>query len=151
MTGRNIVLSLHILLAVLLIGWLAMTSMFTPALIRGGRATLLQLRFVHQGNEKLGRLSGSVLLVGLLLVYMSRDDFQFSFRQGWLAASLVLFIGASVIGGVFETKAIDAAIARIEADEAVDDLVTRVRVLGIANALILVTIVYLMVAKPGWP
>ena len=147
MTARNLLLTAHILTAIVVIGWLAMTAMVTPRLIRGGPGELAAVRWVNRTAGVLGRLAIVVFLLGIALVLRSGED-TLTFKEGWIGASMLLFVVALVNGAVFIERTEKAAIAKLEKGEAATAEAARASMLGGINMLILTVIVYLMVAKP---
>lgn len=146
MTTRNLLLTAHILVAIVTIGWLAMQSMLMPRAIRDGNAGAV--RFGSRAAEKLGPIAGLVFLLGLALVLRQKDDHA-EFSHTWVSISMLLFIVAIVIGSVFIGRAERGALAKLEAGQDARDEAGRVAMLGGINMVLLVVITYLMVAKPG--
>ncbi|HWL38207.1 MAG TPA: hypothetical protein VNQ77_18615 [Frankiaceae bacterium] len=143
---RDVLLAAHILVAIVTIGWLAMQSMLVPRAIRDGNAPVV--RFANAAAEKIGPLSGLVFLLGLVLVLRRKDDYA-EFSHTWVSVSMLLFIVAIVLGAVFINRAEKAALAKIEAGQSAAAEASRVAMLGGINMLLLITIVWLMVDKPG--
>lgn len=146
MTARNILLTLHILLAIVTIGWLITQAMLMPRAIREGNAGAV--RFGSRAAEKIGPASALVFLLGLALVLRKADDYA-EFEHLWVNLSMTLFIVAIVNGSVLISRAERRAADRLEAGETATDEAKRVSMLGGINMLLLIAIVYLMVAKPG--
>lgn len=143
---REVLLTLHILFAIVVIGWLAMTSMLLPRAIRDGNAGAV--RFASAAGEKLGPATIVVFLLGIWLVLRRKDDYA-EFEHLWISLSMLLFIVAVVIGSVFIGKAEKRALAKLETGGAAPEEAARIAMLGGINNLILLAIVFLMVAKPG--
>ncbi len=145
MTFDEVLLTLHILAAILLIGWLAMQAMILPALIRRGPSAVEALRFSATNSKKIGPLSSLVFVLGFVLV-IRRDGIGFS--DSWVSAAMALFIAAALIGmlgmGPTELKALQ----KFEQGQPAPEEAKRLSMLGGINALILVVITYLMVVKP---
>jgi uncharacterized membrane protein len=146
MTLRNILLTLHILVALLTIGWLTMQAMLSPRAIRAGSAEVV--RFSIGAARKVGPLSALVFVLGLWLVLRQADDHA-EFEHTWVNISMTLFIVATVIGAVFGARAERAALAKLEAGQDASAEAGRVAMLGGINMIIVTVITYLMVAKPG--
>lgn len=146
MTTRNLLLTAHILVAIVTIGWLAMQAMLMPRAIRSGNAGAV--RFGSGAAEKIGPIAGLVFLLGLALVFRQKGDGA-DFDDQWVSWSMTLFIVAIVIGAVFIGKAERRAIAKLEAGEDASAEASRIGMLGGVNMLLLISITYLMVAKPG--
>ena len=147
MTLRNVLLTAHILTAILTIGWLAMQSMITPGMIRRGPASAAYVRASAEAAKKIGPASVLVFLLGIWLVLRDGDDLA-DFDKAWVSVSMLLFIVAAVIGAVLIGRAEESAAAKLEAGQPALDEARRISMLGGISTLILVTITYLMVAKP---
>jgi hypothetical protein len=146
MTLRNVLLTAHILVAIVTIGWLAMTSMVAPAAIR--RGDLPVLHFIGSVASKVGPLAGLVFVLGLVLVLRQKDDYA-EFSHTWVSVSMLLFIVAIVNGSVFIAKTERAAAEKIAAGMSAAGEAARVSMLGGLNMVLLTVITYLMIAKPG--
>jgi hypothetical protein len=146
MTLRNVLLTAHILVALVTIGWLVTQAMLMPGAIRRGNAGAV--RFGASAAEKIGPAAALVFLLGLWLVLRSGDDY-IEFSDGWVGASMLLFILAITNGAVLIGGAERRAATKLEAGESAPDEARRVSMLGGVNMLLLVALVYLMVAKPG--
>lgn len=146
MTLRNILLTAHILFAMLTIGWLAMQAMLMPGAIRRGNAGAV--RFGANAAEKLGPAAIVVFLLGVWLVLRQADDYA-EFEHTWVNASMTMFIVAIVNGAVLIGRAEKRAAEKLEAGQQAPDEAKRVSMLGGLNMLLLIAILYLMVAKPG--
>jgi len=144
--ARNILLFLHIATAIIIIGGLVFMDMIVPGLVRGGRENLSVLRKLHGMGRVFGPSSAIVLLLGGALVMR---DKSFDFSQIWLSASVVLFVVAAVIGSVPMARTMAGAIGKIDEGHPADSEASRLGMLGGINIAILLTIVYLMVDKPG--
>lgn len=144
---RNVLLTLHILAAIVTIGWLATQSMIAPGIIRRGPANAAWVRASANFSKKFGPMSSLVFLLGIWLVL--RSDGVYKFSQTWLSIAVVGFIAATVIGAVFIGKAEHIAATKLEAGETAEDEARKISILGGITMVILVVIVYCMVAKPG--
>lgn len=145
---RNVLLTAHILVAIVTIGWLAMQSMVTPGLIRGGPKNAGAVRASANVAKKLGPLSVLVFLIGLALVLRRADDGA-DFDDMWVSLSMLIFIVTAVLGGAVGGKAELRAADKLEAGQPADDEARRLSIVGGVNMLLLVAIVWLMVDKPG--
>lgn len=145
---REILLTAHILVAIVTIGWLAMQSMVTPGLIRGGPKNAGAVRASANVAKRLGPLSGLVFLLGLGLVLRDGDD-AIDFSDPWLSASMLIFVVTAVLGGAVGGKAEERAAAKLEAGQPAPDEARTLSIVGGINMLLLVVIVWLMVDKPG--
>lgn len=143
---RNVLLTAHILVAIVTIGWLAMQAMLMPRAIRSGNAGAV--RFGAGAAEKIGPLAILVFLIGLALVMRVKGDGA-DFDDQWISISMTLFIIALVNGAVFIGRAEKRAAEKLEAGQQAPEEASRVAMLGGINMLLLITIVWLMVDKPG--
>jgi uncharacterized membrane protein len=146
MDAREVLLTLHILVAILTIGWLATQALLMPGAIRRGETAFV--RVGAKAAEKVGPAAALVFLLGLALVLRQKDDYA-EFSHMWVSVSMLLFIVAIVNGAVFVGGAERRAAAKLEAGEPAAAEASRVALLGGLNVLLLITILYLMVAKPG--
>lgn len=146
MTMRNILLTAHILFAIVVIGWLAMQSMLMPGAIRRGDAGAVS--FGARAGEKIGPASIVVFLLGIALVMREKPDYA-EFKHMWVNASMTMFIVAILNGAVLIARAEKAAAEKLSAGQTALDEAKRISILGGINMLLLIAITYLMVAKPG--
>jgi uncharacterized membrane protein len=146
MNARNVLVTLHILFAILTIGWLATQALLMPGAIQRGEAAFV--RVGAKAAEKFGPLAGVVFLLGLALVLRKKGDGA-DFDKTWVSVAMLLFIVAIVNGAVFIGGAERRAAAKLAAGTPAPEEATRVRLLGSVNVVLLATIVWLMVAKPG--
>ena len=146
MNPRNVLLTLHILFAIVTVGWLFTQAMLTPRAIRGGNAGAV--RFGANAAAKLGPAAIVVFLLGLALVLRQADDHA-EFEHQWVNISMLLFIVAAVNGAVFIGRAERSAAEKLEAGKDATAEAGRISMLGGINMVLLIAIVFLMVAKPG--
>ncbi|MEO6714646.1 MAG: DUF2269 family protein [Mycobacteriales bacterium] len=143
---RNILLVLHIFAAILILGALIFMDMIVPGLVRGGRENLPALRKLESLGRVFGPSSGIVFLLGVALVLRNK---VYDFSDVWISAAMGLFVVAAVIGSVPMGRTMSTAITKIDEGHPADGEASRLGMLGAINILIMLTIVYLMVAKPG--
>lgn len=146
MTTRNILLTAHILFAIVTIGWLVTQSMLVPGAIRRGNAGAV--RFAATAGERLGPVAIVVFLLGIALVLRADEDGA-DFESTWVNVSMGLFIVALVNGAVLIGRAEKSAADKLEAGQPAPDEAKRISMLGGVNMLLLTAIVWLMVDKPG--
>lgn len=141
---RSVLLWLHIVVALVTMGHFLLFDLLAPGLVRAGNAPVL--RVLERTAKVLGPMTLLIPLAGIGLV-LDNDGYHFS--QGWIIGALVGYVVLVVIGiGVLGTTMARAA-ERIEAGQDASAEATRLRVFGVVNAVIILTIVWLMVAKPG--
>jgi uncharacterized membrane protein len=144
LTTRNVLLWVHILAALVTLGPFLLFDLVTPSLVRAGNVPVL--RSLERMTKVLGPLSSLIPLLGIVMV-LQNDGYHF--RQAWIIAALVGYAVIVAIGiGILGTT-VTRAVERIEAGEDVSAEATRLRVFGTVNAVLIVTILWLMVAKPG--
>ncbi len=143
---HNVLLTLHILVAILTIGWLAMQSMLLPRVIRSGNAGAV--RFSVSASEKIGPMAALVFVLGLALVFRGGEDGS-DFNDQWVSVSMLLFIVAIVNGSVFIARTEKRAAEKLESGQQATEEAGRIAMLGGINNVLLLVIVYLMVARPG--
>ncbi|MDQ1713591.1 MAG: putative integral rane protein [Frankiaceae bacterium] len=146
MNARNVLLTLHILFAIVTIGWLATQALLMPGAIRRGEAAFV--RVGAKAAERFGPAASIVFLLGLALVLRDKHDLA-DFKDQWVSMSMLLFVVAIVNGAVFIGGAERRAAAKLATGTPAPEEATRVRLLGLLNITILTVIVWLMVAKPG--
>jgi uncharacterized membrane protein len=146
-TVQRLLLALHILFAILLVGWLATQTMIVPGAIRGGPENAGFVRAAGNYAKKIGPASGVVFLLGVALVINSDD--AYSFGDMWVGLAMLLFVVTAVIGAKFIGGAEQRAAAKLEAGESALDEAKTIAMLGGISTLLLVVIVWLMVAKPS--
>ena len=133
---RNVLLWLHILVAMVTIGPFFLFDVITPGLVRAGNAPVLRLL------ERLTKVLGPMtLLIALAGIAMVIDNDGYHFKQGWIIGGLVLYVLLVAIGvGILGTT-VTRAVERIEAGEDASGEATRLRVFGLVNMVIILTII----------
>ncbi|HWL38206.1 MAG TPA: DUF2269 family protein [Frankiaceae bacterium] len=145
---RNVLLTAHILAAIVTVGWLALQSMVVPGLIRRGPENAGYVRGSASVARKAGPLSGLVFVLGLWLVLRDGDD-ALDFSEPWISASMLIFIVTAVLGGAVGGKAEQRAADKLAAGQTALDEARTLSIVGAVDMLLLVVIVWLMVAKPS--
>jgi uncharacterized membrane protein len=148
MAFRNVLLSAHILAAILFIGWLAMQGIVLPAMIRRGPENAAFVRSACTVSAKAGPATSLVLLLGVWLVLRDRHD-AYSFGDGWIGASIAIFVATGVIGGVVIGRAEQRAAEKLTAGQPAPEEARTIAIGTAVNLVLLVAVVWLMVAKPG--
>lgn len=140
---------LHVLLAIVAVGFNASYAIWLARVAREPTHGLHVLRGIKTLDDRFAN-PGYVLLLltGLAMVASARLELT----TFWLAASLVLYAGLVVVGLGVYTPLLRRQIAAFEAHGAASGeyrrLATRGTVIGIALAVLAVSIVFLMVTKP---
>ena len=148
MTLRDVLLTAHILFAIVTIGWLATQSMVMPGVIRRGPENAAVVRASANVAKKLGPASALVFLLGLWLALRDGKDL-IDLGDPWLGASMGIFIVTAVLGGAVGGKAEMRAAEKLGAGQTALDEARTLSIVGAVNMLLLVVIVWLMVDKPG--
>lgn len=143
---HSVLLTLHVLVAIVTIGWLMMDAMVMPRAIRTGNVAAL--KFANSVAEKVGPAAGLVLVFGIWLVLRDAHD-GIDFSTKWVGLGMALFILAMVNGAVFIAGAARRAVGKLEAGQDALAEAKRISMLGGLNAILLTVIVYLMVARPA--
>lgn len=141
---RNVLLWLHIAVALVTMGPFILFDIITPGLVRAGNAPALR---TFEGVTKV--LGPMTLLIALAGIVMVVDNDGYHFEQAWVAGGLVGYVVVVAIGIGILGKSVGRAVEAIEAGKDASAEVTRLRVFGIVNVCLILTIIWLMVAKPG--
>ncbi|MBX6391437.1 MAG: hypothetical protein IRZ08_21020 [Frankia sp.] len=146
----GLVLTLHVLGAVLLVGPLAASGLLLPLLVRTGQPALPLLRPV----PRLLRLAaaGTLGVAALGAVLVNRGPFGSvrGFGDGWLAGSLVLWAVAVVLTVTAMAGGVAGAVADIERTGALArGRLARLAAAGLVATACWCLVVVLMVVKPG--
>ncbi len=147
MNARNVLLWLHILVAFVTMGPLIFFDMAVPKLIRSRNAGAL--RFIADKGAKLGPATVVIALLGIALVLRNGDD-PYSFKTRWIQVALGVYVLMVANGIGILMKNLEAAATKVEAGENADAEASRMQLFGTLNILLFLTIVWLMVAKPGF-
>lgn len=141
----NFVLWLHIGAAIFAIGPLTVAMTAAPRAIRSGTDGLPLLRWFSRTTRYYGLGSLAVFATGALVVPLNK---QVDFSDGWLSASMAIFVIAFVLV-LFSAYEQRKAMTVIEAggDAAVE--VGRLSAVAGLTALLWVAILLLMVYRPG--
>jgi uncharacterized membrane protein len=145
---RNVLLTAHVLVAMLTIGWLATQGLVMPALIRKGPANAAFVRVSSGVASKVGPASALVFLLGIWLVLRDGDD-AYDFSDAWISASMLIFVVTAVVGAVGIGRTEERAAAKLEAGESADAEASRLTLLSAVETVLFVVVLWLMVAKPG--
>lgn len=142
--------ALHVLLAIVAVGTNATYGVWLARAARSPEHLGHVLRGVKFLDDRVANPSYVALgLVGILLILTGPHRFE----DLWVASSLALYVALVGIGVGLYTPTLRRQIAIYEADGAgaaeFGSLTRRGALLGAALALVAVTIVFLMVVKPG--
>lgn len=144
---QDLLLALHITLVVLLLGPLISYSMVLPSLIRRGPEMAGPLATIEKIQGPLEKATGSILVVGIILVLHSHSEW--SFKQGWVSASLALFIVAAGLGMGVIAPTFRKAVEKLSAGQTALAEATRLQLVMLLNFAIFLVILWLMIKKPG--
>ena len=139
------VLWLHVAAAIFLIGPVTVAMSAAPRAAKAGADGLSLLRWLHRTTRLYGFGSLAVLGLGLLVVPLDKD---LSMSEGWLSASMAMFVVAFLLV-LFSMREQARAITTVEggSDPAVE--VGRMSAVAGFAAALWVTILLLMVWQPG--
>jgi uncharacterized membrane protein len=140
---------LHVLLAIIAIGFNASYAIWLARARREPEHTLFALRGIKTLDDRFANPAyGVLLLLGLAMVFMG----GYSFTTFWIAASLVLYVLLLLVGLLVCTPSLKGQIAALESGGAQSAeflrLSQRSTIVGILLAVDVVIIVFLMVTKP---
>jgi uncharacterized membrane protein len=140
---------LHILAAILALGANATYAIWLARVRHNPEALAFTLKTIKLLDDRLANPAyGASLVTGLLLVWLG----PFTLTTPWLVAALVLYVGALLLGLFGYSPVLRAQIRAAETagPESVESaaLSRRGTVIGIALAVIVVTIEFLMTTKP---
>jgi uncharacterized membrane protein len=144
MSTRNVLLFLHIVVAVVTMGPLLLFDMIAPKLIRSGDAGAVRL--VERMTNRLGPATVAIAVLGVIMVI--RHD-AYSFSQAWVSAALGLYVLVVANGAGVLSRTGSKALAKVEAGEPALDEARTMAIAGAVNIVMVLTIFWLMVAKPG--
>jgi uncharacterized membrane protein len=141
---HNLVLSLHVVAAVFIVGPLtALVNQTARALTRGDAAVLRE-------QSRLVTIYGwSSLAVGVLGLGLVRRDWDVTFGEAWVLASLVLFMLASALVVGLLAPLLRRAVGAAGSGQPTRDLVGRAAGIGGTVSLLYLAITVLMVTQPG--
>lgn len=145
---RDVLLTAHIVFAIVVIGWLAMQGMVVPGLIRKGPENASAIRASAALSKKLGPASVVVFLIGIWLALRDGKD-AIDLSDPWLSAAMAIFVVTAVLGGAVGGKAEERAAEKLGAGQTAIDDARTLSIVGGVNMVLLVAIVWLMVDKPG--
>jgi uncharacterized membrane protein len=148
-TGYVILKYLHVVLAIVAIGFNASYGIWLARAGREPEHALHVLRGIKVLDDRFANPAYGLLLVtGVGLVFMG----QIPFTTFWIAASLVLFVVTVLVAALVYTPTLRRQIAMVESQGAATNdykrLASRGRTLGIVLAVLVLSIEFLMVAKP---
>lgn len=143
---RNVLLWLHILVAMVTLGPLILFDVMGPLAIRAGNVGAV--RFIHSCATRVGPLTILIALLGLVMVFRDGDDI-YEISDGWIIGALAIYVSMVVIGIGILGKTLDRAATRLDAGEDPSAELSRLYVFGAVNIALFATILWLMVAKPG--
>lgn len=142
--------ALHILFAILAVGVNASYGIWLALATREPEHTGYALRGIKFLDDRVANPSyGGLLVVGILLVLLG----PWEFTQFWVYASIALYLLMGTVAFLFFSPALKLQIAAYETSGAGSvefrALSVRIRLVGVTLGIIAVTIIALMVVKPG--
>jgi len=141
---RTVVLTVHILLAIFLIGPLASATNQGPRALRDGDAGALRLLARIVTVNGWGSIAVGVVGFGLVQQRWGNE-----FTDSWLIVSILLFLVATLLVVALLAPALRGAAARAGGGESTASLAGRAAAMAGAASLCYVVIAILMVWQPG--
>ncbi|HVE64802.1 MAG TPA: DUF2269 family protein [Mycobacteriales bacterium] len=143
---RNVLLWLHILVAMVTLGPLILFDVLGPAAIRAGNVGAV--RAIHSWAGRLGPMTVLIAVIGLILVFRDGDDI-FKISDGWILGAVAIYVTMVVNGVAILGTTLGRAATRLEAGESTAAELSRLYLFGALNIVLFCVILWLMVAKPG--
>ncbi|CAO5246416.1 hypothetical protein [Frankia sp. AgKG'84/4] len=145
----GLLLTLHVVLAVFIIGPLTLVGAAVPLLLRGGAGALPVMRLAARLVRVFAVATLLVALTGVGLVHQGSFGSVRSFGDDWLAASMVLWVvGAGSFLGLV-APGLSHAIAEIDAGGDPRRRITTITAGAALGSACWLIVVALMVIKPG--
>jgi uncharacterized membrane protein len=141
---------LHVLFAILAVGSNATYGFWLSRAAKHPQALPFTLRTIKLVDDRLANPSyGGLLVTGLLMAFLA----PIKLTTPWLLSGIILYVFVLVIGILGYTPTLKKQIQAAEQDgfdsAAYRSLARRGMWLGVILAVLTITIVFLMVAKPG--
>lgn len=143
---RNVLLWLHLVVGIVTFGPLVLFDIISAGAIRSRNAGAL--RFMSGRAKLLGPSTVIVALLGVGLV-LHNDGDPYTFRQEWILAAIAIYVSMVAVGAGVATPALSRAADKLEAGEDATAEANRLQLLGAYLIVAFLTILWLMVAKPG--
>ena len=149
-TGYEVLKFVHVLMAILAVGFNASYAIWLRRAARAPEHETFALRGIKLLDDRFANPAyGVLLLTGLTMVLTTRGLHLTTF---WILLSLILYTISIGLGAAIYTPTLRKQIAELEVEGAhtprYQALARRSTVTGIALAVIVVGIVFLMVTKP---
>ena len=143
MNARNLLLWLHIVVAMVTMGPLILLDVVGPMLLRAK-----QVQTVRSVEKVVGKIGPATILIPILGLALVAEG-GYELKDRWIIAALVIYVmmvgnGIGILG-----KAVMSAANRIEAGEEPTAELATMKVFGALNIALFLLILWLMVAKPG--
>lgn len=143
MNARNVLLWLHIVVAMVTLGPLILFDVLSPLAVRSRDVAVV--RHIEAVSAKVGPATILIPILGLALV----GEGGYELADRWIVAALVIYAVMVANGiGILGTAAASAA-DRLDAGEEPRAELTRLKVFGGINIALFLVILWPMVAKPG--
>ncbi len=142
-----VVLALHLLTVVFVVGPLAVTAVTASRLVRAG--DVVALRAAARTTRLFSIATVATVVLGSAMLGLGSTGDQWQGSQGWVSASYALWLVALGLTVVLVLRGLRAAAAAAEQGEPTAGFAGRVAIGGGLAMLCWLTIVVLMVTKPG--
>ena len=143
MNARNVLLWLHIVVAMVTMGPLIMFDVAGPIAVRN--RNVAGIRFVEGVAQRVGPATLLIPILGLAMV--AEGGYEIGDR--WIIASLVVYAALLGVGLGVLMPAMAGAVAKVESGQEPTAELTRLKIFGAVNITLFLVILWLMVAKPG--
>jgi uncharacterized membrane protein len=141
---RTLLLTAHVVAAIFIIGPLVAVANQAARALRDGEPGALR------AQARLVRIYGwASLAVGVLGVALVRRAWRATFGEGWVIASLALFVVASALVLGLLVPLLGRAVGVAESGQPTRDLVGRAASVSGVGSLLYLAIAVLMVYQPG--
>jgi uncharacterized membrane protein len=142
--------TLHIFFAIVAVGLNISYGVWQARAAREPEHTGYALRGIKFLDDRIANPAyGGLLVIGILLVLMG----PWEFTQLWVAASIALYLALGTVAFLLYSPTLTRLIASYEAGGAATDefaaLSARSRQVGMLLAVLVISIIVLMVVKPG--
>ncbi|EIV95597.1 membrane protein [Frankia sp. QA3] len=145
----GLLLTLHILLAVFVVGPLTLVCAAVPRLLRVGPGALPMLRLAARLVRGFGLASLLIVVTGAGMVHQGSFGSVRSFSDSWLLGSLVLWVVACGICLAVIAPGLSHAVAEIDAGGDARRRLGSITGGAVLSSACWVMVVALMVVKPG--
>jgi uncharacterized membrane protein len=142
----RLLLTLHIVAAIFLVGPVIASGMTGLRALRMKDAA--STRFVGRMTQVYGWSSLAVALLGAAMVQGRDHGWHFTYSQGWIRVSVLLYLVALVVSVAIVSPTFNRAAGRIDADEPIGRLRLQAMISAGSVSTLYLAIIVLMVYRP---